>query len=127
MSKSLKELLDEFPEEEREEILAETARLSAEYRALLETARMAKRGGLRLSELREHVETSGGKLRLVIEFPGQEPVDLAEIDDTAENRELRGISPGESRAKNGAEIHSEGIGSKRVQLDLEGFLRVHET
>ena len=91
MGKSLKELLDEFPAEEREEILAETARLSAEYRALLETARMAKRGGLRLSELREHVETCGGKLRLVIEFPGQEPVDLADIDDKAENRELRAV------------------------------------
>ena len=91
MGKSLKELLDEFPEDEREEILAETARLSAEYRALLEAARMAKRGGLQLSELRQLVETGCGKLRLVVEFAGQEPVELADIDDTAENREHRAV------------------------------------
>lgn len=58
---------------------------------------MAKRGGLRLSELRQHVETGGGVLRLVVEFPGQEPVDLADIDDTAENLEPRAVSREENQ------------------------------
>ena len=60
---------------------------------------MAKRGGLRLSELREHVETNGGKLRLVVKFLEQEPVDLADIDDTAEPRELSAVYRQDSKAK----------------------------
>ena len=116
MGKSLKDLLDEFPESEREEILAETARLSAEYRALLEIVRMTKSGGLRLSELREHVETNGGKLRLVVEFPGQEPVDLADIDDTAdscERRDVESSAQSACRRRRGSKGHTVSIAARR--------------
>lgn len=84
MGRTLEEVLDDLPEADRAEILAKAECLSNEYRALLAAARMARRGGSWLSELREHVEAGGGKLSLVVEFPGQEPVNLAEIGDTSE-------------------------------------------
>ena len=81
MSDALEELLGELPEARRNRVLAETNRLCAAYRALLEAARMAKREGLPLSDLRDHVEDNGGKLSVVVEFPGLDPVDLVDVDD----------------------------------------------
>ena len=84
MGRTLEEVLDDLPEADRTEILAKAECLSNEYRALLAAARMARRGGSWLSELHEHVEAGGGKLSLMVEFPGQELVNLAEIGDASE-------------------------------------------
>ena len=87
MGRTLEEVLEDLPEADRAEILARADCLDREYRELLAAARMARRGGRWLSELREHVEAGGGKLRLLVEFPGQEPVNLADIGDTADSLE----------------------------------------
>ena len=84
MGRALEEVLDDLPEADRAEILAKAECLINEYRALLAAARMARRGGSWLSELREYVEAGGGKLNLMMDFPGQEPVNLAEICDASE-------------------------------------------
>ena len=81
MSDAHEELLRELPEARRNLVLAETDRLCAAYRTLLEAARMAKRVGLPLSDLRDHVEGNGGKLSIVEKFPELEPVDLDDVDD----------------------------------------------
>ena len=85
MGRTLEEVLEDLPEAERAEILARADSLDGEYRELLAAARMARRGGQWLSELRGHVEAGGGKLSLLVEFPGQEPVNLADIGDTADS------------------------------------------
>lgn len=81
MSDALEELLGELPEARRNLVISETDRLSAAFRTLLEAAGMAKRAGLPLSDLRDHVEGNGGKLSVVVGFPGLEPVDLDDVDD----------------------------------------------
>ena len=106
MGKSLKEKLDALPEARRDRILAEAARLRAEYLTLQELrkakkltqtqlaeildirqaaiAQMEKQNDLMLSILRSHVEAMGGKLSLTVEFPDRAPVSLEGFGDTEE-------------------------------------------
>lgn len=104
MGKSLNDKLNELPEARREHILAEADRLHAEYLTLQElrkakqltqaqlaemlnirqatVAQMEKRSDLMLSTLRSYVEAMGGKLGLMVEFPGRAPVSLEGLGDT---------------------------------------------
>jgi transcriptional regulator with XRE-family HTH domain len=106
MGVSLNDKLKQLPEDRRARILAEADRLHAEYLTLQELrkakrltqaqlaealgirqatiAQMEKRSDLMLSTLRSYVEAMGGKLRLTVEFPGQEPVALEGLGDTEE-------------------------------------------
>jgi transcriptional regulator with XRE-family HTH domain len=43
-------------------------------------SRIEKRSDFLLSTLRSYIEAMGGKLRLVVEFPGREPVTLSDLD-----------------------------------------------
>ena len=43
-------------------------------------SRIEQRSDLLLSTLRSYIETMGGKLRLVVEFPDRQPVTLADFD-----------------------------------------------
>ena len=85
-------------------ILAEADRLQAEYLTLQElrkakkltqaqlaevlnirqatVAQMEKRSDLMLSTLRGYIEAMGGKLSLMVEFPGRVPVSLEGFGDT---------------------------------------------
>lgn len=106
MATTLKEKLDQLPPKRRAKIEAETDRLYAEYQTLKElrkareltqvklaealnvrqatVAKMERRSDLMISTLRGYVEGMGGKLSLVVEFPGKKPValrGLAEADE----------------------------------------------
>jgi DNA-binding XRE family transcriptional regulator len=98
MATSLKKKLSQLAPERRARIEAETQRLHAEYRTLGQlrkaqeltqeqlartlgirqatVAQMEKRSDLMLSTLRSYIEAMGGKLSLVVEFPGGDPVVL---------------------------------------------------
>jgi len=45
---------------------------------------MEKRTDLLLSTLRRHVQAIGGRLDLVVQFPGQDPVILKQLGSAAE-------------------------------------------
>lgn len=47
-------------------------------------AQMEKRTDLLLSTLRRHVQAIGGRLDLVVQFPGQDPVILKQLGSAAE-------------------------------------------
>jgi len=59
-------------------------------------AQMEKRSDLMISTLRGYVESMGGKLRLMVEFPDRTPVSLEGLGDTDEPRP--GRAPGKHPA-----------------------------
>ena len=91
MATTLREKMKDMPAERRAQIDAETDRLHEEYKTLQElrkareltqveiaktlnirqasVAQMEKRSDLMISTLRGYIESMGGKLRLVVEFP----------------------------------------------------------
>ena len=111
MSKSLNKKIDSLSDTRRERILDEADRLYAEYLTLQELrkakkltqaqlaeilnirqatiAQMEKRSDLMLSTLRSYVEAMGGKLSLLVEFPGGAPVSLKGFGDTEEPPQKR--------------------------------------
>ena len=106
MATTLKEKMAQLPPERRARIEAEADRLHAEYLTLKDlrkakaltqeqvaaalgirqatVAQLEKRSGLLLSTLRSYVEAMGGRLRLMVEFPGRPPVALEGLGDTEE-------------------------------------------
>jgi len=103
---TLKEKMAQLPPERRARIEAEADRLHAEYLTLKDlrkakaltqeqvaaalgirqatVAQLEKRSDLLLSTLRSYVEALGGRLRLMVEFPGRPPVALDGFGDTEE-------------------------------------------
>ena len=104
MSISFDEIMNQFPNDRRNRIIAESKRLEAEYLTLqklrkakkLTQAQLAevlnirqatvkkkeKRSDLLLSTLRSYVEAMGGKLSLTVEFPDLGTVVLEGLGDT---------------------------------------------
>ncbi len=125
MTKTLKDKMAELPAARRAAIEDRAAQLHAEYLTLQELrkakdltqvqlaktlnikqatiAKMEKRSDLLISTLRGYVEAMGGRLNLLVEFPGQKPVSLDGLGDT-EN--LRAPATGKS-AKSQAGAHVE--------------------
>lgn len=101
---SFDELMNVFPEERRNRIIAEADRLETEYLTLqmlrkakkltqaqladilsirqATVSNMEKRSDLLLSTLRSYVEAMGGKLSLTVEFPDLGTVVLNGLGDT---------------------------------------------
>jgi DNA-binding XRE family transcriptional regulator len=106
MATTLKEKMAQLPAERRARIEAEAERLHAEYLTLKDlrkakaltqeqvaevlgirqatVAQLEKRSDLLLSTLRGYVEAMGGRLKLMVEFPGRPPVALEGLGDTEE-------------------------------------------
>jgi DNA-binding XRE family transcriptional regulator len=106
MATTLKEKMAQLPPERRARIEAEADRLHAEYLSLKDlrkakeltqvqlaealgirqatVAQLEKRSDLLLSTLRSYVEAMGGRLKLLVEFPGRPPVVLDGLGDTEE-------------------------------------------
>jgi DNA-binding XRE family transcriptional regulator len=106
MATTLREKMAQLPPERRARIEAEADRLHAEYLTLKDlrkakaltqeqvaaalgirqatVAQLEKRSDLLLSTLRSYVEAMGGRLRLMVEFPGRPPVALEGLGDTEE-------------------------------------------
>jgi DNA-binding XRE family transcriptional regulator len=106
MATTLRERMAQLPPERRARIEAEADRLHAEYLTLKDlrkakaltqeqvaetlgirqatVAQLEKRSDLLLSTLRGYVEAMGGRLRLMVEFPGRPPVALEGLGDTEE-------------------------------------------
>ena len=98
MSRSIEEVLEDFTPEQRERIDQRTEELLREYytlealrkardltqKTLAErlninqenVSRLERRSDIMLSTLRNHIKAMGGDLSLVVQFPGQEPVQL---------------------------------------------------
>jgi transcriptional regulator with XRE-family HTH domain len=113
MATTLKEKMAQLPPERRARIEAEAERLHGEYLTLKDVrkareltqaqlaealgirqatvAQLEKRSDLLLSTLRGYVEAMGGRLKLVIEFPGRPPVALEGLGDTDEPSSQREI------------------------------------
>ena len=103
MPTTLKSKMAELAPERRERIEAETERLHQEYLTLQQLrkakaltqaqlaetlgirqatiAQMEKRSDLMISTLRSYVEAMGGRLNLIVEFPGRSPVHLGGLGD----------------------------------------------
>ena len=103
MPVTLEELMARLPADEQREILQRAKELKREYRALQElrkalgksqaevarqmgisqpsVAQMEKRRDWMLSTLANYVEALGGRLRLVVELPGQPPIHLESVED----------------------------------------------
>jgi DNA-binding XRE family transcriptional regulator len=103
---TLKEKMAQLPPERRARIEAEADRLHAEYLSLRDlrrakeltqvqvaealgirqatVAQLEKRSDLLLSTLRSYVEAMGGRLKLLVEFPGRPPVTLDGLGETDE-------------------------------------------
>jgi transcriptional regulator with XRE-family HTH domain len=106
MGTTLREKMAQLPPERRARIEAEADRLHAEYLTLRDLrkakdltqaqlaealgvrqatlAQLEKRSDLLISTLRSYVEAMGGRLRLMVEFPGKASVSLAGLGDTEE-------------------------------------------
>ncbi len=103
MPVTLEEMMARLPADERKEILERAEELKREYRALQKlrktlgksqaavarkmgvsqpsVAQMEKRKDWMLSTLASYVEALGGKLRLVVELPGQPAIHLDGVED----------------------------------------------
>ena len=101
MSRTLNEMIAGLPSDQQREVEAQAARLIEEETTLRElrkahaltqqrmaealhisqdgVSRIEKRSDFLLSTLRSYIEAMGGKLRLVAEFPGRDPVTLADF------------------------------------------------
>ena len=109
MPVTLEELMARLPADEQREIHERAEELKREYRALQElrkalgksqaevaremgisqpsVAQMEKRKDWMLSTLAAYVEALGGKLRLVVELPGQPPIHLDGVEDLLDTDE----------------------------------------
>ena len=103
MPTTLKSKMAELTPERRERIEVETERLHQEYLTLQQLrkakaltqaqlaetlgirqatiAKMEKRSDLMISTLRSYIEAMGGRLNLIVEFPGRLPVHLGGLGD----------------------------------------------
>ena len=101
--RTYEDILAALPEKRRQRILERTDALKREYRALQElrralgtsqvevarrlgisqpsVAQMEKRTDWMLSTLASYVNALGGRLRLIVEMPGQPPIHLNSIED----------------------------------------------
>ena len=106
MARSLQEKLATLTPERRARIEAEADRLHGEYLTLRElrkareltqvqlartlgvqqatVAKYERQSDLLLSTLRSYVRAMGGNLKLMVEFPGKEPVSLEGLGETEE-------------------------------------------
>ena len=107
-ARTIDEVMKNWPAARRAKVEARAKELMAEYLTLRDVrkaheltqeriaellgikqenvSRLEKRSDLLISTLRSYIEAMGGKLRLVAEFPGREPValaDLASVDTVA--------------------------------------------
>jgi DNA-binding XRE family transcriptional regulator len=104
MARTLKEVIESLPLDERREVEAQAAKLIDEEMTLRDlrkareltqeriaealhisqdgVSRIEKRSDFLLSTLRSYVEAMGGELRLVVEFPNREPVVLRGLDES---------------------------------------------
>ena len=102
MARTLQEMIAGLPVDQQREVEAQAARLIEEEMTLRDlrkahaltqermaealnisqdgVSRIEKRSDFLLSTLRSYIEAMGGKLRLVVEFPGRKPVTLANLD-----------------------------------------------
>ena len=109
------EILEEFPEEERAEILASSELLSAKYQAIIkfrklkeqqrdmlksakqlgsaEIREIEKNADLILSSFREAVETNGGQIKLVLSLPNEIEYNLFDLRDWYEEIEGFPLGP----------------------------------
>ncbi len=112
MPVTLQELMERLPADERREILERAEELKREYRALQalrkalgksqaevarkmgisqpSVAQMEKRRDWMLSTLAAYVEALGGRLRLVVELPGQPSIHLDSVEDLLDDEEAGG-------------------------------------
>ena len=109
MARTLDDMIAGLPVDQQREVEAQAARLIEEETTLRDlrkahaltqqrmaealhisqdgVSRIEQRSDLLLSTLRSYIETMGGKLRLVVEFPDRQPVTLADFDSlTAEGK-----------------------------------------
>ena len=118
MATTLREIMKGLPAERQARIEAEADRLHEEYKTLQElrkareltqveiartlnirqatVAQMEKRSDLMISTLRSYIEGMGGKLKLMVEFPNRDPIQiggLGELGDAATSRR----DPGSAR------------------------------
>ena len=106
MGRTLKDKMKQLSPARRKRIETEAERLHAEYMTLRElrkakdrtqvqlaeslgiqqatVAQLEKRTDLLISTLRSYVEAMGGRLNLMVEFPGKPPVSLEGLGDTEE-------------------------------------------
>lgn len=107
MARTLKEVIESLPFDERREVETRAAKLIEEEMTLRDlrkareftqqriaealhisqdgVSRIEKRSDFLLSTLRSYVEAMGGKLRLVVEFPNRAPVALTGLDSLGED------------------------------------------
>lgn len=84
MARTLKEVIDSLPLDERQEVEARAAWLIAEETRLRDL----------MHELRSHFEPMGGKLRVTVEFPNRRPMEMTDPDDiVAEETAIRRDRP----------------------------------
>ena len=115
MATTLKGRMERLPPDRRERIKAEVERLHQEYltlrqlrkaKALTQTqvaetlgvgqaaiAKMEKRSDLMISTLRGYVEAMGGRLDLIVEFPGRAAVRLEGLGETEDPPPAREAAP----------------------------------
>jgi transcriptional regulator with XRE-family HTH domain len=109
MARTLDDMIAGLPADRQREVETQAARLIEEETTLRDlrkahaltqvsiaqslhisqdgVSRIENRSDLLLSTLRSYVESMGGKLRLVVEFPDRKPVTLADFDSlTAEGK-----------------------------------------
>ena len=116
MATTLREKMAQLPPGRRARIEAEADRLHGEYLTLRDlrkakeltqeqvaetlgirqatVAQLEKRSDLLLSTLRSYVEAMGGRLRLLVEFPGRPPIALEGLGDADEPSRERKVPPG---------------------------------
>jgi DNA-binding XRE family transcriptional regulator len=96
---NLQGIWDDLPEDRKQKIQARSQELLTEYETLQElrqaleltqveladalsvhqvnVSKLEKRGDLKLSTLRDYLSALGGSLKLVVEFPGRDPIVLS--------------------------------------------------
>lgn len=123
MARSLKDKLAALDPARRESVEAEADRLHTEYLTLQElrkakemtqvqlaktlgiqqatVAKYERQSDLLLSTLTSYVQAMGGNLKLMVEFPGKEPVAIEGLGDTEEPRRRRrgGRDDGQAEAR----------------------------
>ncbi|SLM31147.1 putative transcriptional regulator [Desulfamplus magnetovallimortis] len=110
MARNIDDLIAELPEDHQQEIEERFQAMNAEYMALQELRRAMKftqmdiakklkmdqgnisklesRTDLMLSTLRRYIESMGGSLKLVAEFPRRPPVEVIGFSNSSETKNL---------------------------------------
>lgn len=121
MARTLKDKLATLTPDRRASVEAEADRLHTEYLTLQElrkakdltqvqlaetlgiqqatVAKYERQSDLLLSTLSSYVRAMGGSLKLMVEFPGKEPVSLEGLGDTEEPRRRRRSARQNEQAK----------------------------